>query len=133
MTKPEYTFKRDLTFNVWHRKIGNKIYCCDIDFVEYDTNGNPIALIETKKFGNKMSDFQTIALTKTADKLDVPFFLIQYNKDMTKFLVEPINESATKYFKESVKLTEMGLIKLYYKIHDIKISEEKINLIAKEF
>ena len=50
MTRYEKTWKRDLTYSLWHRKLEDEITMIDIDSVEYcPTCFEPLALLESQK------------------------------------------------------------------------------------
>lgn len=95
----------------------------DVDGIEYDQFGNALALFELKHWKDgKENEFQLMCLTKTANKLGIPFFKIKYypsadsgpdlatgelepNQDWG-FMIFPINDLAIDFYQQSkLKLT----------------------------
>jgi hypothetical protein len=73
----ERTGKRDLTYSLWHRTLGDDISMIDIDSVEYCNRClEPLALIETAiDTGQHKYAYITRRL---AEKLGVPAFIVLY-------------------------------------------------------
>jgi hypothetical protein len=62
-----------------------------VTFVEYTISGRPVGLIEARR-GGELSRLQREALVRLAGAL--PAFLVFYEDDCTKFMVQPLNKPA---------------------------------------
>lgn len=93
MVKPEFTGKRDLTYNVWHRTIGSQCYMVDLDCVEWRSNRGIVAIIERacdyqiypRSSLLQFKKFEIKVASEMATKLSVPSFLVFYDEALTKF------------------------------------------------
>ena len=111
MMKREKTLLRDLLPSLLHRELGQKLYCTDIDCIEYRfINGKrkAVAIIDYKNPVNS-SKLDTTGETvlfqsDLADQLNIPFFLAytfleeEYYPTNMMYLL-PINEIAKKMFE----------------------------------
>ena len=95
--KKERTGWRDLALNGRHRRWGWDCPMVDIDFfLEFD-NGKPCALIEYKADGAQAIDFygkNIEAQRILADRAEIPFFIVKYNKSFEWFAIRPVNTYA---------------------------------------
>ena len=110
MLKREKTLLRDLLPSLLHRDLGQKLYCTDVDCIEYRfENGKrkAVAIIDYKNPVNSTKldlTGETILFQRDlADQLNVPFFVVYtyleeefYDTNMMYLL--PINDIAKKMF-----------------------------------
>lgn len=107
MVKEERTFKRDLTYNVWHRTIGDDYYMIDLDCIEWRKNRGTVAIIErTMDMQNcplkqiiEDKRFELTVYSEIAQKLEVPAYLTFYNEELTEFRVFMIQNESAKFWK----------------------------------
>jgi hypothetical protein len=107
MVKEERTFKRDLTYNLWHRTIGDAYYMIDLDCVEWRTNRGVVAILERSLniqngtleqiIGDKK--FELTVYSQVARKLEVPAYLVFYNEELTEFKIFMIQNESAKFWK----------------------------------
>lgn len=88
-----------LAFQELHRYAGG-VSMTDVDCLEYDWEGNPLAIIEGKHFSERFYETQNRCLTKTAALLNVPYFVIRHNNDLTKFWIDARNPQAEKVISD---------------------------------
>ena len=103
MVKPEITGQRDLSYNIWHRKLGNPFYMIDVDCVEWRAGRGVVALIEKALITGKFTlqqiiqykRFEIKVITEIAAKLNVPAFMVFHTENLDQFEVYQIkNEQA---------------------------------------
>lgn len=93
--------------STYHRERLGMCYAIDLDLVEYDANGDPVAIIEFKHFNVRKIDFtdpKLRAQQRLADKASLPFFVVvyyllddeQYSGKQTQFYVISGNDTAVK-------------------------------------
>ena len=113
MVKREFTGKRDLSYNKWHRTIGDKNYMIDIDCVEWRGERGVVAIIERaldtchyqRQQLLEFKKFEIKVVSQIADILRVPAYLVFYDKELSQFDVYHIkNEQA--YFWKAMKTPE---------------------------
>lgn len=113
MVKPEFTGKRDLSYNKWHRTIGDECYMIDIDCAEWRGNRGVVAIIERaldtchypRQELLEFKKFEIKVVSQIADALQVPAYLVFYDKELSQFDVYTIkNEQA--YFWKAMKTVE---------------------------
>lgn len=104
MVKPEFTGKRDLIYNRWHRTIGQPYYMLDLDSVEWRSGRGVVAIIERSLLTNvypvekvlEFKKFEIKVASEISQKLGVPSFLVFYTDDLQTFHVYKIqNEQAS--------------------------------------
>lgn len=107
--KPERTGFRDERISRLHREFGYDYPAVDIDFllVEYD-EGIPVALIEHKH--ERFFDGRTLvpsfsAVRALADCAHIPFFVVIYSNDLSRFVVRAMNSIALRNLGKEVTLT----------------------------
>ena len=104
-TKPEFTSKRDIELSKRHRKYGLHINQEDIDFLEYDSPRDLIALIEYKialdlaiarpPAAGEPNYANLCALEELANRASLPVFLTFYRPPKYQWWrVFPINRFA---------------------------------------
>lgn len=106
MVKPEFTGKRDLSYNKWHRTIGAPYYMIDLDCVEWRSGRGTVAIIErtldsTKYTQEQIVEYKQFEITVTweiAQKLQVPAYLVFYNAQLTEFNVYTIKDNEAKFW-----------------------------------
>ena len=78
MTRYEKTWKRDLTYSLWHRKLEDELTFIDIDACEYCAECfEPLALIElARDVGQKYKP--SIVTKKLARKAGIPAYRVFY-------------------------------------------------------
>ncbi|GEM_PF-4228581 len=118
MVKPEFTGERDLAYSRWHRTIGERIYATDMDFVESTSKGVPVAIVEAKKWGSSLGDFQYNTYTNVGNMLGVPAFFVQYPPGCNVFRIMPINDLAQMFVPNACILSESDWIRILYEVHD---------------
>ena len=78
MTRYEKTWKRDLTYSLWHRGLEDDITMIDIDSVEYcSTCFEPLALLELARDVGQ-SHKPHIVTKKPAEKAGLPAYVVFY-------------------------------------------------------
>lgn len=120
--------KRDLRYNNQHRTWGKTLYMNDADSIEYDSQGNPVAIIELKHGKTNLintTDYQFTCLKNLANRLQVPLFLVVYfptGDDLItnqqefahwQFYVNPINSLAQAKVSPQ-QMTEKQYVKFLY-------------------
>jgi len=107
MVKPEYTGKRDLSYNKWHRTIGDSYYMIDLDCVEWRSNKGTVAIIERALDMQKYpleqiieyKKFELTVASEIAEKLKVPAYLVFYNPQLTEFKIYIIQQNNAQFYK----------------------------------
>jgi len=87
--KPEFTGKRELNYNKWHRTIGHDYFMIDLDSVEWRKDRGVVAIIERGLFTGKATidniiefkRFEIKVVSEIAEKLKVPAYLVFYTID----------------------------------------------------
>lgn len=65
-------------------------FCTDLDFICVEwKDGSPtiLAIIEIKKHGRPLRDWQRTVYQQIADALQVPFYLLEVSENLTKFWI----------------------------------------------
>ena len=111
MVRGDRTRKRDLTYSLWHRTIGEKYWMLDFDCVEWRDERGIVALIEcalnlaTSQQILKDKSWEFKVYTEASKKLQVPAYLVIHDKRLSKFEVYKIeNEEAIPW--KMMKLEE---------------------------
>jgi hypothetical protein len=117
MAKLEKTGWRDESYSKWHRLLGRDLPFQDIDYllIEYD-NFMPIALLELKSEHAPIlpnNDPQAKTGRNTADKLEVPYFVVHYNKALTRFVARPYNQIGVEKYGTRIMDTKEYVSFLY--------------------
>ena len=109
MVKREFSGKRDLTYNKWHRTLGNPYYMMDVDCVEWRSGRGIVAIIERTlhypegKYSQQdiigFKQFEIIVMTELSEKLQVPAYLVLHNLDLTRFDVYRIKEETATFWR----------------------------------
>jgi len=109
LVKPEFTGKRDLTYNKWHRTLGNPYYMLDVDCLEWRKERGIVAVVERslyrKECGYSQRDiinfkkFEIKVITELSQKLKVPAYLVFYNEELTIFDVYKIENEKAIFWK----------------------------------
>ena len=85
--RAERTGKRDLSFNLFHRTLGQKFYMTDVDMLEYRFKNKNISIpfvIESKTvsrrkpWGIDRTSGQHLVLIELTDRLDCPLFYVTF-------------------------------------------------------
>lgn len=114
--RQERTGWRDLRLNDRHRSWGFDCPALDIDcFIEYD-NGEPAALIEYKHegAGEQTSDASYKALWFTAERADLPLFVVWYTGDFSRWTVYPVGIVAQKFLSGKTVMGERAYVAFLY-------------------
>lgn len=103
----------------YHRILGYRMYSQDIDmmmteignkeemFYEFTGNGNPVAMIDYKYPGQRLSDkhFSIQGQINIANRLEIPFFFaityLDVNHPIKMYYVIPINKLAREFWIET--------------------------------
>lgn len=86
MTKEQFTNYDHKVYMRWHRNLPNHFYMTDLDSLEYNSDHEPVALIDLK-FGNKMERLDNniqssiLAYWHLADRAGIPFYIVNYLND----------------------------------------------------
>lgn len=109
MVKREFTRKRDLTYNDWHRTIGNPYCMMDLDCVEWRADRGIVAFIEVTRFvpEGKFSQseilnrkqFEITVLDELQRKFKVPAYIVFYTHDLSTFWIYTIENGSPKWLK----------------------------------
>ena len=76
MSDEERTYKRDLTFSQWHRRLGSRCPAINIDWLEYCPCHNLLAVIEDAyDTGAEKNSYKTAAL---ANQAHIPAWTVLY-------------------------------------------------------
>jgi hypothetical protein len=119
MVKQEYTGKRDLSYNLWHRTIGDSYYMIDLDCVEWRSNRGVVAILERSldmQSGAleqiiEEKRFELTVYSQVARKLEVPAYLVFYNEGLTTFKVFMIQNENAKFWKTMNDIEYTNFIK----------------------
>lgn len=86
MWQRETTNRRDRSYSVWHRKLGQgcTIPCQDIDYVEYD-HGVPVAILELTT--SRLAEIQKTVVKNLLKGTDIPAYEVRHNIPLTFFHV----------------------------------------------
>ena len=97
MVKPDFTQKRDLTYSLWHRTIGEPYYMIDLDSVEWRGDRGIVAFIECAIFDPESQNklYQLIDRKKIETKILYelqqltrhPAFLVLHTPNLTTFWI----------------------------------------------
>lgn len=147
MSKLEYTSKRDAHYSQWHRTAPNRFYMQDIDSVEYDKHGNPVAINEIKHGQTKYINFDSFQFKchrQLAKIAQVPFFcIVAYhydaegfildandmgNIDRSQFYVIPDNPLANQLMYRPTLLSEKQYIKLLGELRNEKLYDNELSI-----
>ena len=133
---------RDQRISEYHHKWGFDCPATDIDFllIEYSA-GKAKALVEYKKEGVPLAfkgdkggaNIKTYeAITDLCARACLPFFVVEYNDDFSKWKVHPINKHALKLVKITTLMTEQDYITLLYSLRGIPIPSTLLNWLRKK-
>ena len=90
MTRPEYSYKRDMTFHINRRQYGRDAPSTDIDFLEFD-NYHPVLLWELKSVQSKWkSGHRTASMVPQfilACRARIEYRVVENNKDWSELVV----------------------------------------------
>lgn len=113
---PERTYRRDLSYSLFHRSFSKECYTLDLDFLELRKNGDginvPVLLYDVKrnvylnddlkKWNNGLiSSLQ--AYKDVADVLSIPLWFVNYKPDMSQltvsniYSIEPLDIDTVEY------------------------------------
>lgn len=130
----ERTGKRNQCYSRRHRTWGHN-YMIDVDSVEHDGDGGPLALIETKYGLIQTVDLNELRFTVLCNLANdvLPVFCTVYyplnsNGDLVnagyenemefiQFYTIPVNEVARRYLAKPKRMTELEYVDLLHKIH----------------
>ena len=118
---------RDIALSQWRKsKLDWEIAANDIDMmlVEY-TKGVPVAFIEFKMEDRHWRDVELAATKWVADKCGLPFFVVQYSKQLGDwFKVIPKNDKAVEKIGTWEMLTERQFVCLLYWLRGLRPSSD---------
>lgn len=90
----EKTGLRDLTYSLWHRKLGDDITMIDVDSVEYCSKClEPLAIIETARGLENLRKNAAVS-ARLAERLGIPAYIVLYEargRRITRFRVLKIH------------------------------------------
>jgi hypothetical protein len=91
-------YLEELFYRFWHYKLGPECTCTDIDFVEYKITGNNPEVIGIFEIKTPLSSMlrpgippQRKVEIQIAQKLNVPFWLVTYDKDLKTFQLKRLD------------------------------------------
>lgn len=131
MVRKERYHLRDLIFNELHRHFGEGLFASDLDFLEFQLDGNSIklnALIEVKNEHAKLnfSRLQHRAQKKLATEAGIPYFTVKYVKPDYQVIVYPMNGWAKNYIFETTTMNLSEYAELLYKLRGMKCPDSVI-------
>lgn len=98
--KPEVTGIKEISYNIWHRELGQGYLDFDVNFVEYRNNRGIVALINvtanledeshlenSKEAIWSRSDLEREVLTEIANAIEVPAYYVIHTDDLQVFHV----------------------------------------------
>ena len=135
MSKPEYSFIRNETFSVWHRKLSDHYYLQDIDhhmWQLYDKQCQTIALLEEKSSNIKTIDlnsFQFQALRNLARDIPVFVLITHYNqeKNYNSFYLIAASKSAKQLLLNTIQKDRTYLTESSYMEFEAYMRKEKVD------
>ena len=118
------------------RSWNQKLYCTDIDcvlssdgkdingefvVVEWKNNAEPKAIIEYKDshWIPNIYDINILVICTLADKANLPFFVVIYNKENVTFTTIPRNELAKKFVPEKIIYEEQDYINFLEEVRNV--------------
>lgn len=120
----------DMPMSLRHREWGQGLYAVDNDLVLTESNGDgPVAVIEYKFCAAQPirfeDNFQVRQVAKQADRMNVPAFLIVYQRSpLWVFTVWPLNAEANLILGAEWKtVSERQLVRWMYRIRGYAITE----------
>ena len=130
----ERTGWRDLAFSKRHRLYGDDCTAVDLDYMPFRLDeyyrGEPVGLIEYK---NENVPFQNYskpnfqALINLGNKASLPVYCVYSSKYFSRFIVDPLNHYAEKFFMNRTKLTEHNYVKFLHDLRGIKVHDRYID------
>jgi len=118
---PERTHFRDISFSLWHRSLDPKCYTLDLDFLEmrkedgvwnpkmvYDIKRGTFDIDRLKDWNNDYLSHLT-AYKSFADALNIPFAVIAYKPDLSRFTAYHIDEAPPNLEYRTVNLDESAM------------------------
>jgi len=129
--KEKYGF-RDENLSRRHRAWGWDCPAVDIDFLflEYD-KGNPVAIVEYKheRLQRLSLGHPTYhAISTVAERAGIPFFIVRYKDDMSRFHVIPVNSYAREKMPDGEKAcTEAGWVRFLYRLRGYECPQSIID------
>jgi hypothetical protein len=106
---------------------GKNVPMINIDSLEADINGNPVALIETKHFKESASLFQRKCLKNLANAAGLPAFLVYHDAECTVFRITAINAKAATWLARNAYTNEtisrLDYLAFLHLLHDSKPTE----------
>lgn len=131
MSRPEMSFRRDMSFHVARRKFGYNIPATDIDFLEYD-NLEPVLLWEAKSTRSQWrSGVRTASMVvqwKLARMANVPYAVVEHNDDWSMLIVCEVDdwEDKVPIIVNEQKMTLKQFVTWLYEIRDREIESELV-------
>ena len=124
--RDEITGRRDIKLCKRHRKWGFNMNELDLDFIEYNDDALPLAIIEYKVAFPLFPDRPNIdrkikALTILAKKAELPALLTYYNPDFKYWMPFSLNEYLNI---PGGRYTEYEYVQLLYRIRKEEIPPE---------
>ena len=137
---PERTYNRDLEFSLRHRHYGNDCKAVDLDHLPFRFNeyyrGEPVGLIEYKHERACFIDYLRFknfhALIRLGDRAGLPVFCAYYASDFSKYIVDPLNSHASKFFLDRTELTEHKYVKFLHELRGLKVHDNYIDWLLSE-
>lgn len=127
----EKYYWRDHCLNMFHRDFGRTIYMTDIDWLEYDTSHQPLAIIECKMDTFDLTTYQAKSQVQVqfnlAERAGLPYFRNVYNKNLDVFIITGKNNKAIEWMeiceigtyidKRTRRFSRKDLIEFLHKLH----------------
>ncbi len=120
----ERTGFRDEALSRRHRLWGFNCPATDVDLlmVEYD-HGRPMALVEYKEYSAREAEPNAIkALCLLANNSRIPFFVVRYLRDLSRFRSFAQNDFARGFLPtDGEALTELEFVTLLYRLRGRRV------------
>jgi hypothetical protein len=128
--KARKTANPSTAYSDLHRYAGKHVTMINIDSIEFDRKGIPLAVIETKFNGEPLSDYQRTCLRELGNRLQVPAFAVRHTPDLSRFSIKTLNMLAAKkldYENMETEVSRLGYLNFLHWIHGTEPTEEEIS------
>ena len=114
-----------------HRYAGRNITMLDVDSIEFDMDGNSLAVIECKHYGEQTSLYQNNCMKKLGNDLSIPTFIVRHDYEVTSFTVYALNDKAESFlyrnnFHDGERLNRKEYLTFLHAIHGGTPTEAEI-------
>lgn len=139
----EGTGKRSLVLSKLHRACGKARFCTDVDFVEFDREGEDqfrvVAVLEWKKPGSELlSHFQEAALICLTEQLSVPLYIVQPDAevddlaDLSLCIYHAKREAGQVRFDLHRRVCAAGFDEFLSELRTGKFSDHHVDVLLRE-